>query len=174
MSETPTTVKELSERMDEGLARFLAALDRLSEEQMTGPKDGAGWNVRDHVTHLAVWADGIAALLRREERWAAMGVPRSTPEGDDEVDYDAINEQIAERHRHLSASEARALLVAAHCRLAEAVEGLTDEQLTWPYDRFVAPFSGNEGRPIVEYIAGNDYDHFAEHLDWLPVTPEGR
>lgn len=173
MSKTPTTVRELRERMDAGLAAFEAALDRLSDEQMTGPKDAAGWNVRDHLTHLAVWANGISALLRREDRWAAMGVPRSTPEGND-VDYDAINEQIAERHRHLSASETRELLVAAHRRLVEAVEGLADEQLGWPYDRFVAPFSGTEGRPIVEYIAGNDYDHFAEHLDWLPVTPQGQ
>jgi len=51
--------------MNESLGRL------LSKEQQLGPKDVAGWNVRDHLTHLAVWADGVAALLlRREERRA--------------------------------------------------------------------------------------------------------
>jgi hypothetical protein len=173
MSETPTTVRQLRERMNEGLAHFLEALDQLSEEQQTGPRDAAGWNVRDHVTHLAVWADGVSALLRRQDRWAAMHVPPTAPESDD-VDYDAINERIAERHHHLSASEARSLLVDAHHRLAEAVEELSDEQLEWKYDRFVAPFTGDEGRAIVDTIRDNSYGHLAEHLDWLPVWREGR
>lgn len=173
MSETPTTVQDLRARMDAGLARFEAALDRLSEAQITGPKDAAGWNVRDHITHLAAWADGVAALLRREDRWAAMGVPRSIPEGE-HVDYDTINEQIAEQHRARSAFAARELLRDAHARLAAAVESLSDEQLAWPYDRFVAPFTGGEGRAIVEYIAGNHYDHFEEHLPWLLAIAEGR
>jgi len=133
MSETPMTVRELRARMDAGLARFEAALDRLSEEQLTGPKDAAGWSVRDHLTHLAVWADGITALLRGEDRWKAMGISPdlTTSTAGGELDYDAINEQIAERHRQLSAAEARALLAAAHQRLAAEVDKLTDEQLAW-------------------------------------------
>ncbi|MFO7171174.1 MAG: ClbS/DfsB family four-helix bundle protein [Chloroflexota bacterium] len=176
MSETPMTVRELRARMDAGLARFEAALDRLSEEQLTGPKDAAGWSVRDHLTHLAVWADGITALLRGEDRWKAMGISPdlTTSTAGGELDYDAINEQIAERHRQLSAAEARALLAAAHQRLAAEVDKLTDEQLAWPYERFVPPFTGKEGRPIVQYIAGNHYGHFAEHLEWIEALVAGQ
>lgn len=52
----------LRKRMDEGLEQFLQVIDRLSEEQMTARTESAGWNRRDHLTHLAAWADGIAAL----------------------------------------------------------------------------------------------------------------
>lgn len=176
MSETSTTVRELRARMDDGLASLEAALDQLSEDQQTGPKDAAGWNVRDHLTHLAVWADGITALLRGEDRWAAMGVTpalaSNTPEA--RLDFDVINEQIAEQHRHRSAAEARALVVDAHRRLAAEIERLSDEQLTWPSKRFATPVIGGGRRAIAEYIVGNTYEHYAEHLPWLRAIAEGQ
>jgi uncharacterized damage-inducible protein DinB len=169
MSDTPMNVRELRARMDAGLAAFEAALDRLSEEQLTGPRDHVGWTVRDHLTHLAAWADGITALLRGEERWQAMGITptlaTNTPEP--QLDFDVINERIAERHRGLSGAEARALVVAAHRRLAAEVDKLTDEQLAWPYKRFGTPATGDGTTPIAEYIAGDSYGHYDEHLGWI-------
>jgi hypothetical protein len=160
------TKQEVRERMDKGLAQFLATIDSLSDGQMLGPTDAVGWNVRDHLTHLAVWADGIAALLRREDRWAAMGLVMENPEGD-EPDYDMLNAQIVERHRHLSPAEARAWLIAAHQRVADAVEALEESELSAPYERFVSPYTGDWGHPIAEYVLGNTEDHYDEHTPWL-------
>ncbi|HWQ15290.1 MAG TPA: maleylpyruvate isomerase N-terminal domain-containing protein [Roseiflexaceae bacterium] len=178
MSETPTTVRELRARMDEGLAAFLAALDRMSEEQITGPTDAAGWTMRDHLTHLAAWADGITALLTGQDRWAAMGATPTlmsdAATSEARLDFDVINEQIAARYRGLSAAQARALVVAAHQRLAAAVDGLRDEQLAWPYRRFAAPVVGDGSRPIADYIAGDTYEHYAEHLGWMQSIVVGR
>jgi uncharacterized damage-inducible protein DinB len=153
--------------MEAGLARFLAVIDRLSDEQMLAPADAAGWNVRDHVAHLAAWADGIAALLRREDRWAAMGLAIDNPESDD-LDVDALNAQIAAQHTSLAPGEARAWLVAAHQRVAAALDGLGNDDLSAPYGRFVAPFNSEAGRPIYSYILSNTADHYDEHLPWLP------
>lgn len=176
MSETPTTVRALRARMDEGFASFEAALDRLTEEQLTGPRDSAGWNVRDHLTHLAAWANGVAALINGEDRWQAMGlVPTltaSTPEP--QRDLDVINERIVEQQRGLTAAEARAQLVEAHRRLAAAVDTLSDEQLSWPYRRFAAPISGDGSRPIADYIAGDSHEHYAEHLGWIEAIGAGQ
>jgi hypothetical protein len=152
--------------MQTGLEQFLAVLDRLSDDQMTGPRDAAGWNVCDHVTHLAVWADGIAALLRREDRWKAMGLDMGDPEGD-EPDYDSLNAQLVERSRHLTPGEARAWLAAAHERARQAMEALTEAELSAPYERFVAPFTGDWGYPIAEYLLGNTEDHYEEHTPWM-------
>jgi hypothetical protein len=165
-SELPYDPQAMRERMDAGLAQFLALLDRLSPQQMLGPTDAAGWNARDHVTHLAVWADGIAALLRREERWAAMNLAMSDPEGD-EPDYDAMNAQIVVQHRHLSPAEARAWLVAAHQGVLEAMEALPAGELSLPYQRFVAPYTGDWGYPIAAYVLGNTEDHYDEHARWI-------
>jgi hypothetical protein len=129
-------------------------------------RDAVGWNIRDHLIHLAVWADGIAALLRREDRWAAMGLALN-PSEDQEHDYDQINEQIAVQHREKSPAEARAWLIAAHGRIAAAIEPLDDAALAKPYDQYVAPFTGETGDPIVWYISGNTYEHYAEHLPWM-------
>jgi hypothetical protein len=162
----PSTVLELQAQMDAGLAGFLAEIDQLSNEQLSGPADAAGWTGADHISHLAVWARGIAALLRSEDRWAAMGVDMPNPDSD-EVDYDALNATIAAQHRDKSPTEARAFLVASHQELVEAVLALPDSALQLPYDRFVAPFTANTGYEIVGYIVGNSSDHYAEHLPWI-------
>lgn len=162
--ETKYTKQSLRKQMDEGLTSFLAELDHLSEEQMLGPKDAVGWNVRDHLTHLVAWMDGITALLRREDRWAAMGLPG---EPDRPLDFDKINAQIAEQNRQLSPADVRARLVESHRRIVEAMEALDEGDLYAPYDRFVPPFTGTEGRAIVNYILGDSADHYEEHLPWI-------
>lgn len=174
MSEQPTPTKaELRAQMDAGLAAFLAALDCLDERQLDDPQDATGWTVRDHLVHLAVWAEGIAALLRREDRWAAMGLAMDNPESDD-LNYDALNETIRQQHLALSSAEARGWLVAAHSRVASALDGLGDHELALPYDRFVAPFTADTGHAIWGYVAGNTFDHYQEHLPWLTAIAEGR
>lgn len=160
---TPTK-QELIARMNEGLSQFLAFLDHYSAEQLEELTDVVGWNARDHITHLAAWADGIAALLRREDRWAAMGISKELGESQD---YDQMNEAIAKQHRHLSAAEARRWLVAAHEGLVAAMEPLEDADLLLPYERFVSPFTGDEGSPIMAYIKGDTYEHYQEHGPWI-------
>lgn len=163
---------ELRAEVDASLARFLEALDDLDESQLDGSTDAVGWTVRDHLVHLAVWADGIAALLRREDRWARMGLDLPNLESDD-LDYDALNQAIREQHLGLSPSEARSWLVAAHGRAA-ALDGLSDADLLLPYDRFVAPFTENTGHPVWGYVEGNTAEHYDEHLPWLLAIAEGK
>jgi hypothetical protein len=167
MSQPPKRSRaEVLGRMERGLQEITAYLDGLADEQWLAARDAAGWNLRDHVTHLAAWADGIAALLRREDRWSAMGLEMANPEGD-EPDYDWINAQLAARHQALSPAEARAWLRAAHERVRQAVEALPEAELALPYERFVAPFTGDWGQPVAEYVLGNTEDHYEEHVGWM-------
>lgn len=158
--------EEIQARMGTGLGSLLEALDALSEAQLVGPVDAAGWNARDHIGHLASWAEGIAALVRRENRWAAMGLSMDEPEGD-EPDYDVMNAELREKCRALTPQETRRWLVAAHGAVVDAMAALTHSDLGQPYERFVAPFTGSWGEPISEYILGNTEDHYSEHLPWL-------
>jgi len=162
------TKQEMRVEMEAGLARFLAAIDQFSEAQMLIHRDAAGWTVRDHLTHLAVWADGIAALLRREDRWAAMGLAIQSSDYAD-LDFDAVNEQIARQHRDISPEEARTWIIAAQQRIATALNDLSDADLVLPYDQFVPPFTGQGGAPIFEYIRINTSHHYDEHLGWIQV-----
>ena len=164
---TPPIKQELITRINEGLSQFLAFRDQYSAEQLELLTDAVGWNARDHITHLAAWADGIAALLRREDRWAAVGVSKALGESQEYDQMNEANEVIAEQHRHLSAAEARRWLVAAHEGLAAAMEPLSDADLLLPYERFVFPFTGDEGNPIMTYIKGDTYEHYQEHALWI-------
>lgn len=164
------TKQELITKMNDGLAHFLALIDEFSEEQLLEPTDAVGWNARDHIVHMAVWADGVAALLRREDRWEAMGISAELGQSGD---FDRMNEVIAVQHRHLSPVEARDWLVAAHERLVAAMEPLDDAGLELPYERFVPPFSGDGGRPIVGYIIGDTYEHYQEHAPWIQAIIRG-
>ena len=179
---TTRSRSEIEGRMETGLREFLAVIDRMSDEEMTGPADSNGWNVRDHLTHLAVWADGIAALVQRQDRWAAMGVdmeamgmdpPFDAREPERESDYDMLNAEIVAKHRHLTAQQARTWLSEAQQVVVAAMSALPDEELGWPYDRFVAPFAGDRGEPISEYILGNTEDHYDEHLPWVRAIAGG-
>lgn len=151
-------------RMSEGLRDFLAFLDQFSEAQLLEPTDAAGWNARDHITHLAVWADGVSALLRHEDRWAAMGISEALGESHD---FDAMNAAIVVQHRHLSPQEARRWLVKAHEQMVSAMVPLDDAGLLLPYERFVPPFTGDGGSPIAFYIIGDTYEHYEEHTPWI-------
>jgi hypothetical protein len=37
----------------------------------------------------------------------------------------------------------------------------------------VAPFTGDGGRPIIAYVAGDTYEHYAEHLGWMVAIAQG-
>ncbi|HEX6292237.1 MAG TPA: ClbS/DfsB family four-helix bundle protein [Herpetosiphonaceae bacterium] len=166
------TKHALRAEMDASLTQFLAVIDALSDDDLLIPHDDAGWSVRDHLTHLAVWADGIAALLRRDDRWAAMGLVLD-PADDTEPEYDVLNAQIQRQHHHLTPAAARAQLVAAHERVAAAVDALADSDLSAPYEHFVAPFTGQEGSLIYEYILGNTAHHYDEHTPWIIAIVQG-
>lgn len=168
MSDIPQapTKQEVRAEMDDGLTDFINLIDQYSDEQMMTLHDEVGWTVRDHIVHLAVWAEGIAALLRREDRWAAMGLNIEGARVDNRH-YDTMNAQIAHQHRHLSPAEARTWLVNAHEHVAAAVEALPEAALAAPYDYFVKPFTGNEGNPIFEYVWGNTAHHYEEHAHWI-------
>ena len=94
-----------------------------------------------------------------------MGLDMAEP--DKEPEYDLLNTEIAVKHRHLTPQQARTWLIDAHQGVAAAMRALPEEELGLPYDRFVAPFTGDGGEPISEYILGNTEDHYEEHTPWV-------
>ena len=80
----------------EALNAFVATLDDRQRTQLT---DAAGWTVKDHLMHLAVWEDGVWAMLNRRDRAAHMGVPAEVWA---RWDFDEINAVIQARHRERS------------------------------------------------------------------------
>lgn len=147
------------------LNRFLAA---LSPAQLSEKTDAAGWTVQDHAVHLAVWEDGIAGLLARQSRADAMGIDAATWASGG---YDAINAVIQRRYHHLTWAEADAQRRQRHERLIAQIAALSDADLLRPY-RFYDPTSTQE-LPVVGWITGNTFAHYAEHRPWMQAIAAG-
>jgi hypothetical protein len=124
----------------------------------TGPD---GWAVKDHLTHLAAWENSLLALIEGRDRTTAMGIEHLESETEDDV-----NKRVFEMHREKSPAEALRFLRETHARLMAALDKLEPDDLDRPYSHF-QPGDPDESRPVREWVAGNTYDHYAEHIGWI-------
>jgi len=143
------------------------ALSRLSEEQLTTPA-ASGWAIKDHLAHLAAWEVGIAALLQRQPRWAAMGLDEATIA---QHEMDDWNEMIYQQNRERSLAAVRHYFEASHRQLLAVLDRLADEELFKPYAYFAGgQAEDDDTRPIIGWIIGNTYEHYAEHQGWIEAA----
>jgi uncharacterized protein (TIGR03083 family) len=156
------TKAELLSRMQQGWDDFNAYLNTLTEAQLTGPTDAAGWTAKDHLMHLAVWEDGVNALLEKQSRSARMGVDDATWEGHD---FDQINAVIQRQHRDKPLGEVQAAFRRAHETLVAKLQSMSDEDILRPYSYYVP--GADLDRPVVWWIVGNTFSHYAEHQPWI-------
>lgn len=157
---------ELLAQVQAGWDDLQAFLNGLSDDQLTIPTDAAGWTVKDHLSHLAAWEDGVHALLVGESRSERMGIDAHTWA---EIwrlgDFDAANDLVRQLHRHKSASEVLELVRTVHGRLVEQIRGMSDDDLRRPYKSY-DPTSTSEN-PITRTIIGNTFGHYEEHKEWI-------
>lgn len=155
----------LLQQMDDSWERLDGFVGGLTDEQLTGSADAAGWTVKDHLDHLGAWGNGIVAVLSNESRSAAMGVDEETFAT---AHIDVINEAIRQNGVDKSAQQVKAELAATHQALRNKVANLPSEDLHKSYKWFVPDSEGDYGDgPIHERIAGNSSQHYDEHLDWM-------
>ncbi len=127
---------------------------------LTGPE---GWAVKDHLVHIAAWEHSLIALLTGADRHSAMGV------GPEVSETDAINAAVWSLHREKSPEQALAYFRQAHRLLMEVLGGMADADLRLPYNHFQPnePRDPGDDRPALDWVAGNTYDHYAEHVGWI-------
>jgi hypothetical protein len=142
------------------LMNFVVGLDDTAKTQKVTE---TGWNVSDHLSHLAAWESGIVYLLTGRPRHEGMGI---TAQQWDDLTMDEINEEVHRAAVGRTPSEAVARLRMAHEEMLKALEGMTDADLARDYSAF-DPGEQYSGRPIVGWIIGNTYDHFDEHLEYM-------
>jgi hypothetical protein len=164
MSEPRYTIAQLIEYMQEALTPFNEMISGLTETQLTTPGPDGGWSVKDHLAHMAMWEIGVAALLRREHRWEAMGL---TQEFVDEATEEEINAAIEANHKNLSLAEARELFDYAHRDLLAALDALTDDDLYETYSHFQPWVKTDNEQPIINRIVGNTRGHWEDHTPWI-------
>ena len=159
------TKAELLAEIEHTWASLNAALDHLTEAQMTALKDAQGWSVKDHLIHLTAWERSVVFFLQGKPRHAGLGVEEALYlKGSD----DAINAIVFQQCKDLPLVEALAQFRDVHQQLLRLLASLTDADLQKPYRHYLPdePRDG-EGPPAINVIYGNSARHFAEHVVWI-------
>lgn len=136
---------ELIARLNDGFQDLIAAVEDLSEEQMTRRWFG-DWGVREILAHVSGWHWEMEKALERISRGE-----RPIPEGVDYGDADSWNAKFA-----AGASEKSGREVLEDLRASK--EAFVAAALKVPEDRFA------EGRAAARIMETTGFGHYAEHL----------
>ncbi|KPL85324.1 ClbS/DfsB family four-helix bundle protein [Herpetosiphon geysericola] len=159
--QTPLTAQQLQARITTNWQELQTFLAGLSPEQMTSPSDAAGWTIKDHAIHIALWEKSILGLLNSESRWGSIDIDEAVWQ----QGFETVNQVLYQRHRDLPLAEVYATLAANHEALVARIAQLSDQDLLRPHREFQAGSTNDE--PIIGWIVGDTCDHYAEHLPWM-------
>jgi hypothetical protein len=120
-----------------------------------------GWSVKDHLAHIGAWEHSLLALIEGRDRLAGMGLQEPVEEN-----TDAVNEAVRKEHENDTADEALGYFRDSHGQLMAALAKLSDTDLEQPYSHY-QPLDPDQKRPVGDWVGGNTYEHYAEHIAWI-------
>ena len=165
------TKAELMAEMEQSWQALNATLLRLTETEMTLPRDAQGWSVKDHLVHLVFWEQSVVFLLQGRPRHEALGVDEALYLN--EID-DEINDVIQQQHKDLALDETLARLRSTHQQLLDLLHPLSDDDLRKPYRHYLPQEPGQgDGPHVINVIYGNSAGHISEHLPWMEALVKG-
>lgn len=141
-------------------ARLVELVNQVEEAGGLSRAGADGWTIKDHLVHVAAWEHSLLALIEGHDRERAMGLSGAV-EG-----MDNVNEAIRKLHQTDTPDEALDYFRDSHARLVSALGKLSDADLQKPYSHY-QPVDPDEKGPVVGWVAGNTYEHYAEHIDWI-------
>jgi uncharacterized protein (TIGR03083 family) len=142
---------EVLEKIRSGRERMEAAIAGLDEAEMAQPGVVGNWSVKDLLAHVTVWeAELVTALW-----YTTLG---RRPRLADIRDVDAWNARRYEENKDRPLDRILGDFRGVYEQLLQRVERLSDDELNDP-----RRYDWTRGRPMLEVIAENSYDHEAEH-----------
>ena len=142
-------VRNTLRRMDEGWAAFYALASALRNDQLTARLGEGAWTRKQMLAHISAWHELTTGRLLK---FSESGEPVDLPGEESE---DAINLRAARASDGRTTGEVVMATADTHRRLRRTVAAMTDAQLA-AHDGWAAAV-----------IAGNSFDHYAQHLDEL-------
>jgi len=145
------TKRELLLTIQRERAAFEAALAGLTPEQMTAPGVMGEWSVKDLLGHVAMWESRLVTILYSIERGVAPKTLRSS-------DVDRVNAESYAEQRERPLDRVLSDFHAVHAQLLKRLDALEDRDLS---DSKRFPWM--EGEPLEKLVAGDTFEHYAEH-----------
>ena len=144
-----------------------SVIDGRAEHELTELRDPAGWAVKDHLYHLAVWERGIRYLLQGLPRHEGMELSEQQLR---EFDADQMNDVIFTKNRGRSLQD---VLDVFHSEHQTMVDYLVSPEISWEdLQRSWSYYTGDQehpqgDQPILFWVFGNTAGHFGEHQPWI-------
>lgn len=161
------TKDELIQKIESEWATLQAALDGLTEEQMHQPGVVGEWTIKDVLVHITAWQTRLIATLFKAER----GITPETTEGGKTVNQ--MNEKFYREMKDRPFEQVWDDLDSSYYQLLNRLGVWKEKDLFDP-----KRFKWMQGSPFVEYIAGDSYEHYAEHAaqirEWRKTTSTDR
>ena len=156
MSDTPTSMAALRERIDSSYALLEQTIGQLSEEQLTTPIDGS-WSAKDLLAHIAAWEQVMMHFHVGDRSFEEVTHLTSIPYATTPVDQ--INEALYERDRDLPLAQVLESFHSSHRELLAMLDRMSEAELFKPY----TPAGRSGSGQLIEWIIGDSYDHYDEH-----------
>jgi hypothetical protein len=155
MTDTPTTMAELRERINSSYAALEQTIAQLSDKQLIAPIDGS-WSAKDILAHIVAWAQVTIHFhvggRRFEEVTQLTSVPYAT------TPVDQINEAFYQRDRDIPLAQVLQSFRSSHQELLAMLDRMSEADLFKPY----TPAGRGTGQ-LIEWVIGDSYDHYDEH-----------
>ena len=156
------TADEVRARIREKRQELVDLVATIEPAQLEAPGPDGGWAIKDHLVHIAAWEQWLLALFERRNLLEAMGA------GAAGRNVDEINAVVYEKHRNDSVKNALAYFSDSHHELMRVLDRQTTEDFEQPYHVFFPPAQGEAAsQPVLDAVAANTYDHYAEHIAWI-------
>jgi hypothetical protein len=146
-------------RIESSWRELVELVDQLGPDGL-GMTGADGWKVQDHLVHVAAWEHSLLGLIEGRDRKTTMGVPEQAD------DTDSINDAVWKLHRNETSEQALKYFRESHAQLMTALGKLTDADLQKPYNHY-QPGDADQTRPVIDWVGGNTWEHYAEHISWL-------
>jgi len=167
-----TSKQELIDYTTAEWEALVTYVDGLADDQWTGPKDAAGWSVKDHVSHVTLWDRAVIEALRHQvPMQETLGISGSAWSA---ASFDPMNEEI----RHLAVDESvdrvKADRDATWTDLVSLMGELSEEQLTRSgAEAGLAVGSEPLDEPVLHVLKDYFGAHYAEHLQDIQTIVGG-
>ena len=135
-----------------------------------------GWTVKDHLAHVAAWEHSLIGLIEGRDRLSAMGVVRPVEKETIAIyvyaaegvrdSTDVINAAVQKLHSNETPEQVLRYFRESHATLITALGKLSDMDLKKPYGHY-QPNDAEVTQPVSDWVAGNTYEHYAEHIGWI-------
>lgn len=158
------------ERAHQDMTRWLAA---LSDDEKTAPILNEGWSVKDSLAHLIDWEkmtlDWLARSLQGEQVKRFVEGFQYDTEAEREAVMEKLNTHLYEQNKNRPLQEVMQDFRATHRAMFDFVAQMNENDIFDPNR-----FAWRNGSPAFDMLAGNTYEHYDEHRQWILEALEQR